>query len=83
VARRKRGLNFMKKVRVHALVAKKKAKSFTPSPVNRLKKRKAVKKSQGKRTKVILERDIELEREQWKKQRRDYWKRRFRRLLAN
>ena len=83
MARRKRGLNFMKKARVHALVAKKKAKSLTTSPVNRLKKRKAVKKSQGKRSKVILERDIELEREQWKKQRRDYWKRRFRRLLAN
>ncbi len=73
----------MKKARVHALVTKKKAKSLSTSPVNRLKKRKRIKKSQSKRSKVILERDIELEREQWKKQRRDYWKRRFRRLLAN
>ena len=61
----------------------KKAKSLTASRVTRLKQTKKIKKTIGRKKKTVnTVIDLELEREKWKKQRRDYWKRRFRRLAA-
>ena len=62
----------------------KKANSLTVSKVTRLKQTKKIKKANSRKKKTVKTViDLELERENWKKQRRDYWKRRFRRLVAN
>ncbi|NIT29109.1 MAG: hypothetical protein GTN53_42095 [Candidatus Aminicenantes bacterium] len=73
----------MKKARSQALATKKKTRSLTTSRVSKLKKGKQVKKAKTQRKTTVRGKDVESQRELWKKQRRDYWKRRFRRLVAN
>ncbi len=61
----------------------KKATSLKVSKVTRLKPAKKINKVNGRKKKtanIVI--DLEKQRENWRKQRRDYWKRRFRRLAA-
>lgn len=57
--------------------------SLKVSKVTQLKPAKKINKANGRKKKTAnIVVDLEKEREKWRKQRRDYWKRRFRRLAA-
>lgn len=61
----------------------KKTDSLKVPKVTRLKPSKKTKKAGNRKVKptnTVV--DLEKEREKWRKQRRDYWKRRFRRIAA-